>query len=235
MADENKKPETGDEGIDKRKLIDEIGGILKDKISEELWRTVVGKVEKVAYSDSESGKATDGEGEGETNGKKDPEGSGNGDGDGNGEGEKAEDKGCKDEFFDAPKAIKLINKMKADGKITEETAKELLTELEEGHYRRGTGADSATGIIDMIDRRNSLRAALADHIGDFACDGMTEAEVAAYGCKKLGIACDEGSEVATIRGYLAGCRKSQKQYSMDADVKAAKPGLSPFLKKMINQ
>lgn len=44
---------TGDaESVDKRKLIDEIGGILKGKVDEELWRTVIGKAEKLAYNDS---------------------------------------------------------------------------------------------------------------------------------------------------------------------------------------
>jgi len=38
---------------DKRKLIDEIGGILKDKISEEDWRTVMQKAEDLAYKGSE--------------------------------------------------------------------------------------------------------------------------------------------------------------------------------------
>lgn len=42
---------------DKRKLIDEVGGILKDKVDEELWRTVVGKLEKIAYEPSEDDKA----------------------------------------------------------------------------------------------------------------------------------------------------------------------------------
>lgn len=42
------------ESVDKRKLIDEIGGILKGKIDEELWRTVIGKAEKLAYNDSEA-------------------------------------------------------------------------------------------------------------------------------------------------------------------------------------
>ena len=41
---------------DKRKLIDEVGGILKDKVDEELWRTVVGKLEKIAYEPSEDSK-----------------------------------------------------------------------------------------------------------------------------------------------------------------------------------
>lgn len=43
-----------DEKEDKRKLIDEIGGILKDKLSEEEWRTVIAKAEKLAYNDSEA-------------------------------------------------------------------------------------------------------------------------------------------------------------------------------------
>ena len=46
---------TQDEDVDKRALIDEIGGILKDKVDEELWRTIVGKIEELAYNDSEEG------------------------------------------------------------------------------------------------------------------------------------------------------------------------------------
>lgn len=41
------------EDVDKRKLIDEIGGILKGKVSEEIWRTVIGKAEELGYNDSE--------------------------------------------------------------------------------------------------------------------------------------------------------------------------------------
>lgn len=42
---------------DKRKLIDEVGGILKGKVDEEIWRTVIGKLEKIAYKSSEDDKA----------------------------------------------------------------------------------------------------------------------------------------------------------------------------------
>ena len=45
------------ENEDKRKIIDEIGGILKGKVDEEVWRTVIGKLEKVAYNPSETDKA----------------------------------------------------------------------------------------------------------------------------------------------------------------------------------
>ena len=51
---EDKDVKACDKSIDKRALIDEIGGILKDKLSEEEWRTVIGKAEKLAYNDSEA-------------------------------------------------------------------------------------------------------------------------------------------------------------------------------------
>lgn len=45
------------EDVDKRKLIDEVGGILKGKVDEEVWRTIIGKIEKIAYHKSEAGTA----------------------------------------------------------------------------------------------------------------------------------------------------------------------------------
>lgn len=46
---------TDNEDTDKRALIDEIGGILKDKgLDEEIIRTVIGKAEKLAYDGSEA-------------------------------------------------------------------------------------------------------------------------------------------------------------------------------------
>lgn len=52
--DEDKKEV---ENEDKRKIIDEVGGILKDKVDEEVWRTVIGKLEKLSYEPSEDKKA----------------------------------------------------------------------------------------------------------------------------------------------------------------------------------
>jgi len=48
--------EKENEEMDKRKAIDEVGGILKDKVSEEDWRTVVGIIEKIASEGSEDDK-----------------------------------------------------------------------------------------------------------------------------------------------------------------------------------
>lgn len=58
MAEEKKQVETIDE--DKRKLIDEIGGMCKEAgMTEEQIRTIIGKAEKIAYNASEAGKGTD--------------------------------------------------------------------------------------------------------------------------------------------------------------------------------
>lgn len=54
---EKKDNEVENEKVDKRKLIDEVGGILKGKVDEEIWRTVIGKIEKIGYNKSEAGTA----------------------------------------------------------------------------------------------------------------------------------------------------------------------------------
>ena len=53
----DKKEDEKVENEDKRKIIDEVGGILKGKVDEEVWRTVIGKLEKIAYNPSEDDKA----------------------------------------------------------------------------------------------------------------------------------------------------------------------------------
>lgn len=50
---------TKDEDVDKRALIDEIGGILNGKVDEEILRTVLKKAEKIAYNASSAGSADD--------------------------------------------------------------------------------------------------------------------------------------------------------------------------------
>ena len=47
--------ESQDEDVDKRKLIDEIGGILKDKVDDEIIKTIIEKCELLSYDDSETG------------------------------------------------------------------------------------------------------------------------------------------------------------------------------------
>ena len=52
---EAKNKKCKNEKVDKRKLIDEVGGILKGKVDDEIIRTVIGKIEKAAYDESEAG------------------------------------------------------------------------------------------------------------------------------------------------------------------------------------
>lgn len=54
----------GEGKVDKRKLIDEVGGILNGKVDDETIRTVMKKMEEASYNKSESGKSDDGEGKG---------------------------------------------------------------------------------------------------------------------------------------------------------------------------
>lgn len=61
--------EDGEGKVDKRKLIDEVGGILKGKVNDEIIRTVMKKMEEASYNESESGESDDGEGKGENGGK----------------------------------------------------------------------------------------------------------------------------------------------------------------------
>ena len=54
-GDEDKKEEAKNE--DKRKLIDEVGGILKGKVDDEIIRTIIKKMEEASYEPSEDKKA----------------------------------------------------------------------------------------------------------------------------------------------------------------------------------
>ena len=61
ITDNADKMDKACENEDKRAIIDEIGGMLKDKVDEELWRTIIGKLEKLSYEPSESETKTDNE------------------------------------------------------------------------------------------------------------------------------------------------------------------------------
>lgn len=232
---ENEVPETPakDEAVDKRKLIDEIGGILKDKVDSELIRTIIGKCEKIAYNGSEASKADD-EAE-EKAEKKDEEKSEDACGkDEDKPEEKAaeekksededepekkdeekksedacgKDKACKDEFYDAPKMEKTVRQLVSTGTISEEVAKKILGSEK---YVRG-GMDEAD-YIGAYDRRNALYAKVSKIVGDFAMDGMTEQDVAKFAAEKLGIA----ATVDACEAYCAAWEKSYRCVEVAAD------------------
>jgi 8-oxo-dGTP pyrophosphatase MutT (NUDIX family) len=63
-------------------------------------------------------------------------------------------------------------------------------------------------VTGEIKRRDALAKQLASHVGTFDHSDMTEAEVAAYGAKKLGIAAPKGQEAAVLQGYLLAASKT---------------------------
>lgn len=54
--------------------------------------------------------------------------------------------------------------------------------------------------------RNKLVDRLSQHVGTFESTGMDEAEVATYGCKKLGLQAPKGQEMAYLQGFLSAAK-----------------------------
>lgn len=234
-----------DESVDKRKIIDDIGGILKDKVDEEILRTILAKAEKLAYNASEAGKATDEDDPDKNKPKDDPKDKGE-DEDGDKPEDKPEDKKGKaedkcgnDEFYDGSKMLETIERLENEGKISPEAAKTLkgsakYSRSAEGaasneEKRQETGAKKsgmdAADVIAEVDRRNALYNQLTAHIGEFAVDGMTEAGVARYACDKLGLKPEsDAGAVALVHGYLAGKKTAPAVYGIAADSRIPAPG-----------
>lgn len=192
MAEEKKdKVETKDE--DKRKLIDEIGGILKDKVSEEDWRTIVGKIEKVAYNSSEAGKATDEDDEE----KKKKEGEDEDDKDK----KPVKDKCGKDEDKDKD------DKDKKDGEDEDD---------DEDKDKDKKGMDEAD-FIKRFARKEKLGKEVEKVLGTFDHSEMTEQEIAVYACDKLELGAEKGQEISILKGYLKGVEKQKIAVKMKAE------------------
>jgi uncharacterized protein len=67
----------------------------------------------------------------------------------------------------------------------------------------GSAMDQAS-IVKAINAKNVLASQVSKHVGSFDHAEMSsEQEVAQYGVKKLGIACDSGAELSTLKGWLA--------------------------------
>ncbi|HEX7687358.1 MAG TPA: DUF2213 domain-containing protein [Burkholderiaceae bacterium] len=76
-------------------------------------------------------------------------------------------------------------------------------------------------VMGQVVRRDKLARELSAHIGTFDHSEMTEAEVAAYGVKKLGIKAAAGQEAAVLSGYLAAAvapsaKKATTAVAMDS-------------------
>lgn len=191
MTDEKKQVEAIDE--DKRKLIDEIGGMLKDKVSEEEWKTIIGKAEKIAYNASEAGKGTDKDEDDDDKKKKD-----GADKDEDVDKKPAKDKCGKDEDKDK----------KEDDKDKKDDAKDEDEDDEEAKKKE---------LIKAFAKKEKLAKEVEDALGTFDHSEMTELEIAKYACDKLELDVEEGQEISTLKGYLKGVEKQKVAVTIKAE------------------
>lgn len=175
---------------DKRKLIDEIGGMCKEAgMSEEQIRTIIGKAEKIAYNASEATKADDEDGE-KKDEKKDEEK------------KPAKDKCGKDEE-------------KKDEEKKEEEKKDEAKDEEEDDKK--DEEEKKKEIIKEFAKKEKLAKEVEDTLGTFDHSEMTEQEIAEYACDKLELGAEKGQEIATLKGYLKGVEKQKVAVSMKAE------------------
>lgn len=250
-----------DEKVDKRKLIDEVGGILKDKVSEEIWRTVIGKIEKASYNDSEN--SADDEEEKKTEIKeekkeeikedvKEKSDVEKEDKDDKKEDKKVSEKEdvkeevkeeekeeAKDTFIDEPKFRKYISEKIADKTLTEELGNKILKDSEKFQYTRAdkktaTDEDIFKTVSKMISKRNELAKEVSAFVGEFACDEMSIEEVAKYACEKLSMTFDNDEQaLAKVDGFISAKKHSaEKTFSLDE--KDVKPIKKNRLKEYLN-
>lgn len=77
--------------------------------------------------------------------------------------------------------------------------------------RRLRSAADPIAMSRRLRARDSLAKDLSNHIGVFDASDMTTREVAAYGLKKLGIRAGQGSEISTVKGFLAGAQGNKRR------------------------
>lgn len=63
-------------------------------------------------------------------------------------------------------------------------------------------ADIAKNTMQQIAARDKLYSKVSAFIGAFDCSAMDAKDVAAYGCRKLGIKAGKGQEMAMLNGYM---------------------------------
>ena len=190
-----KEKKSEDENVDKRKLIDEVGGILKDKVSEEIWRTVIGKIEKASYNKSESGKADDEE-EGEEESKKEEK---------------------EDSKKEEPNKESKDEESKEDPKNKEESKEEKAEDKE------AAAMDEAEKSLKSRFRLGEEFAKIiSEDAGSFDHSEMTLREIADYGCEKLGLDSIEGDSVTKMSVYSKTRKAAQDRYGLDSASKQTK-------------
>lgn len=167
------------EGVDKRKLIDEVGGMLKDKVDDELWRTIIGKLEKLSYNGSEDSKQ-DNKCKNEEPKEDDKE-------------EKAKDKADKAE----DKAEKAEEKADKDSDESKSMNYDAIYEKVFNSLK----AESEKNEAEKLKAYNSVRGVL----GDFNPFGMTCKDMYVKALNQMGVALDGKENESELGSMFKAC------------------------------
>ena len=193
-----------DEKEDKRKLIDEIGGILKDKLSEEEWRTVIKKAEELAYNDSEA--SADDEDKKDLKGKEKKafaEGVVYGE-----EKEKAEPKKLDSEH--ESEGMKKAEEKKEEKAEDKKMAKDEALVMDADAIK----AEAKAEVIADFKARETARRAVRKMVGDvdvFAFDSAEE--IYKFACEKAGM---DLNEIVSFKDAFKGLSLNKSKLAMDA-------------------
>lgn len=193
-----------DEKEDKRKLIDEIGGILKDKLSEEEWRTVIKKAEELAYNDSEA--SADDEDKKDLKGKEKKafaEGVVYGE-----EKEKAEPK--KLDSGHESEGMKKAEEKKEEKAEDKKMAKDEDLVMDADAIK----AEAKAEVIADFKARETARRAVRKMVGDvdvFAFDSAEE--IYKFACEKAGM---DLNEIVSFKDAFKGLSLNKSKLAMDA-------------------
>ena len=163
------------------------------------------------------------------------------------EDKKAEDKAAEEkEAKDAAEKKEAEDKAAEDKKVADEEAEKKKAEDAEFEKKKKDGeamdslrAENAelkktlTGLTATVDglqndamktfmgevsRRDALAGKVSEFVGTFDHSLMSENDVAVYGVKKLELPCDEGSELATINGFLHNRQPSTAAHGLESAV-----------------
>ena len=186
-----------DKVIDKRALIDEIGGILKDKLSEEEWRTVIKKAEELAYNDSEA--SADDEKKDDLKGKEQEAFA------------KGVDFGEKKEK-EEPKKLDSEHESdgmkKADEKKEDKMAKDMAMDIDT------IKTEIRDEVVADYKARETARKAVRKIVGDvdvFAFDSAEE--IYKFACEKSGM---DLNEIASYKDAFRGLTAGKTKLALDA-------------------
>ena len=95
-------------------------------------------------------------------------------------------------------------------------------------FKAKEGIPNWDDIEKQINAKNQLINELAPHVGRIDGAGLDSAAVATKAAEILGLACDSGHELATVRGYLHAAKgvKSTVDHGTAQDAAASKSALS---------